>query len=240
MSRRHLATAASALVIVGGLAGCGGDSTVIETLTTDQSPTTAPAPTAPAASAPTTTAAPTATTGRLRESDLPALTSVEDVRSGTVRTLDDPQAFVDALYQAGDPSKPQARTRLEDAGYSGAVLRDQEGEDASTGIALLRSYVLGLRDDAAAQDEVDRAADEVKSASSAPTTDIDLPEVPGARALRVDIDQGGVKGAVVFATFAVGSRVYGIQGVSGGDAAVPQDDLLQAARDLHAEVTAAP
>lgn len=236
--RRRLATAASALALGVGLAGCGGDATVTETVTTDQLPaTTAPATTAPATSAPATT---TSSTGRLEEGDLPGLTSVEDVRSGTTRTLDDAQAFVDALYQAGDPSKPAARSRLEDAGYAGAVLRDQEGEDTSTGIALLRSYVLELRDDAAAQDEVDRAADEVKSASSAPTTDIDLPGVPGARALRVDIDQGGVKGSVVFATFAVGPLVYGIQGVSGGDAAVPQDDLLQAARDLHAEVSATP
>ena len=131
-------------------------------------------------------------------------------------------------------------SRLESAGYAGGVLRDQVGEDPAKGIALLRTYAVKLRDEAAAQSEVDDAVEEVKAQTSAPTTDIDVGDVPGARGLHVEVDQGGVKGKVAFVTFAAGPYVYGLQGVSTNDAALPQDEIVGAARDLYEKVTAAP
>ncbi|WP_217914602.1 hypothetical protein [Miltoncostaea marina] len=234
--RRRIAVAASALATAGVLAGCGGGSTVTETVTTDQLPRTATTAPAPSTAATGTTEG---AEGGLTGEDLPALAGVPGVGSGSDRDLDDAGEFVDALYQAGDPVKPQAEARLEAAGYADGVLRDQIGSDPSTGIALLRSYVVELRDEAAARGEVEDATDEVESASSAASRDLEVPEIPGARAMRLDVDQGGVQGAVAFVTFAVGPRLYGVQGVAGAGE-LPQDELLQAARDLYAEVSATP
>lgn len=237
-----LATVAALAVVVGTAAGCGGSSsTVTKTLTTDSLPTTA---TAPASSVPTTTTAPTATvvapSAALGQDRLPPGDAVSGLRDGAPHGLNDPQAFVDALYQAGDPTKPVAAKRLEGEGYAGGLLRDQVGEDSSTGIALFRSYVFQLRDDAAAQGEVDASVAEVKASTSQPTTDIDLPDLPGARGLHVEIDLGGIQGAVAFVTFAAGPYVYGLQGVSTSGARLPQDEIVGAARDLYEKVTAAP
>ena len=44
----------------------------------------------------------------------------------------------------------------------------------------------------------------------------------------------------MFVTFAAGSNVYGLQGVSKSGAALPQDEIVGAARDLYEKVTAAP
>ena len=120
------------------------------------------------------------------------------------------------------------------------MLRDQTGEDPSSGLALLRSYALALRDDAAARQEVERGVDEVRRTTPATITDVAVADVPGARGLRVDVEQGGTRGTIVFVTFAAGPNVYGIQGVSRGEAAVPQDEIVGAARDLYEKVTAAP
>lgn len=231
MRGRLLATSAAAALALAGLAGCGGGETVTQTITTDQIPTTAAPTTAPA---PVTTAAATS----VGEDHLPPPGAIPGTQAGTTRGLDDAQEFVDALYQVGDPSKPDAQARLESAGYVDGVLRDELGSDPSTGIALFRSYAILLGSDAAAQAEVDDAADEVVSASSAPATDLQVDDIPGARALRLDVSQGGTTASVALVTFAVGPYVYGLQGVATAPGSLPQDQILQVARDLYARVSA--
>lgn len=237
MKSRLAAAAAITLAVAGLLAGCGGDSdTVTQTVTTDQLPTTAPATTA----VPTTPTTAPATTPAVDESHLPPAGALPDTQAGTTRELDDAQEFVDALYQVGDPSKPAAQARLESAGYSGGILRDELGSDPQNAIALFRTYAIALSDEAAAQGEVDDAADEVESASSAPSTPIEVSEIPGARGLRLDLDQGGTTGSVAFVTFASGPYVYGLQGVSTRAETLPQDEIVEAARQLYAQVSTQP
>jgi hypothetical protein len=234
--RRAIALAASALALAAA-AGCGGSSsTVTKTITTDQLPTTATVPT----TATTLTAPTTSDAGTLGEDRLPPADAVSGLRPGGVRQLADPQLFVDALYQAGDPTKPVAAARLTGEGYAGGILRDQIGKAPTTGIALFRTYAFRLRDDAAAQGEVDASVEEVRNSTTQPTSDIDVSDLSGARALRVDISQGGLTGAVAFVTFAAGPYVYGLQGVSTSGAGLPQDEIVAAARDLYEKVTAAP
>lgn len=241
MRRRPLAAAVAALALTAGAtAGCGGSSaTVTKTITTDSLPAT----TAPSASAPTTpgVTAPPATVGvTLSEEQLPPPDALAALRSGSPRVIDDPAAFVDALYQAGDPTKPAATRRLTSGGYVSGILRDQVGTDPTTQIALFRTYAIALRDEAAARAEATAAVQEVRDSTTAPTSDIELPDIPGAQGLHVEIDQGNLKGAVAFVTFPAGAVVYGLQGVSTDDAALPQDEIIGAARDLYERVTAAP
>ena len=239
MRNRIAASAAAVALVAAVAAGCGGSSSseVTTTVTTDAATTAAASTTAPATTA---AATPTTAAQTVGEENLPPQDALAGVKTGTVQQLGSATAFVDALYQAGDPSKPKAVSRLESAGYAGAALRDQVGEDPSKGIALFRTYSVKLRDETAAQGEVDAAADEVKAQTTAPTTDVAINDIPGARGLRVEVDQGGVKGKVTFVTFAVGPYVYGLQGVSTNDAALPQDEIIGAARDLYEKVTAAP
>lgn len=241
MRNRIVASAAAIALVAAAAAGCGGGSDAAAT--TEGASTTATAPaastTAPAGTAPAGTTATTASV-TIGEERLPPQDALPGVKVGSLRQLADAQAFVDALYQTGDPSKPRAVARLQSAGYAGGALRDQVGEDPSKGIALLRAYAIALRDDAAAQTEVDAAVEEVKAQTSAPTTDLTVDDLPGARGLHVEVDQGGVRGSVAFVTFAAGPYVYGLQGVSTDDAALPQDAIIGAARDLYEKVTAAP
>jgi hypothetical protein len=238
MRRRTLATIAVALAVaVGGAAGCGGDSNTDDTTTeATTAATTAPETTAPATTAPRTSTAPAA---ELTEDSLPPPNAISGVGTGTPRTIDSASEFVDVLYQSGDPAKPAAVKRLEDAGYTTAILRDQAGTDPDTGPALLRSYALALGDDEAAKQEVADAVDEVRNASAARSTDLDT-GIPDAQALRVDIDQGTVQGAVVFVTFPVGPNVYGIQAVATSGGNLDQDEIVGAARDLATKVGATP
>ena len=131
------------------------------------------------------------------------------------------------------------QTFLEEAGYRTAILRDQAGSDPDTGIALLRSYAIALGSDDAAKKEVADAVEEVRNATAAQTQDIDT-GIPDAQAIRVDIRQGTVEGAVIFVTFPVGSEVYGIQAVATTAGALDQDAILGAARDLANSVGATP
>jgi hypothetical protein len=237
MRRRTLATTAVALaVVVGGAAGCGGDSKSEATTEATTAATTAPATTAPAT---TSGGGATAPATALGAKDLPPGDAVASVGKGTPRTIDSASEFVDVLYQAGDPSKPAAVTRLEDAGYRTAILRDQAGTDATNGIALLRSYAIALGSDEQAKQEVSDAVEEVRNASAAQASDIDT-GIPDGEGLRVDIDQGGVQGAVIFVTFPVGSRVYGIQAVATSAGNLNQDEIVGAARDLATKAGATP
>jgi hypothetical protein len=240
MRRRTLATAAVALAVaVGGAAGCGGDSVSEDTTEATTAATPAPATTEPATTAPATTADGPTTPAALTEADLPPGNAISGVGKGTPRTIDSASEFVDVLYQSGDPAKPAAVTRLEDAGYQTAILRDQAGTDPDKGIALLRSYAIALGSDDAAKQEVSDAVDEVRNASAAQSTDVDT-GIPDGEGLRVDIDQGTVQGAVFFVTFPVGSEVYGIQAVATSGGNLNQDEILGAARDLATKAGATP
>lgn len=241
MRRRPVAIAAVALSLTAA-AGCGGSSeTVTKTVTTDSLPTTTTAPpTTSTATTPGVTAPPSTVSVLVGEERLPPPDALAGLRSGSVRVIDDPEEFVDALYQAADPSKPAAVARLTAGGYAGGALRDQVGTNPTEQIALFRTYAIALRDEAAAQSEVDAAVQEVRDSTTEPTTDIALDDIPGAQGLHVDIDQGTVQGAVAFVTFAAGPYVYGLQGVSTDEAALPQDEIVGAARDLYERVTAAP
>ncbi|MGE0028506.1 MAG: hypothetical protein AB7O78_17275 [Thermoleophilia bacterium] len=234
MRRRTLATAVVALAVaVGGAAGCGGDSSSDDTTTeATTAATTAPATTAPSTTAPGTSGGgTTAPATKLTAADLPPADAIAGVGKGTPRTIDSASKFVDVLYQDGDPAKPAAVTRLENAGYRTAILRDQAGTDAETGIALLRTYAIAMGSEEAAKQEVSDAIEEVRNASAAQTSDIDT-RIPDGQGLRVDIDQGGVTGAVIFVTFPVGSTVYGIQAVATSAGNLNEDEILTAARDL--------
>ncbi len=230
---RRAIAAVAALALVAAAAGCGGSSsTVTRTITTDQLPATAPTVSLPTE--------PDSPPGPIGEERLPPIGAVSGVRSGTIKRLADAQAFVDVLYADGDPTKPAAVARLTAAGYADGALRDQVGEAPTTGLALFRSYAFRVRDDAAAESELTSAVDEVRSTTTAPTSALDLTDLPGAQGLRVDIDQGSLTGAVAFVTFAAGPYVYGLQGVSTSGASLPEDQIVGAARDLYERVTAAP
>ena len=185
--RTGLAAAGVAVTLaLAGLAGCGGsDATVTETVTTGAasvaSVTSPPATATAPATAPTTTAtAPaTAPAARLGEADLPPEDAVSGVAPGAVTELATAKAFVDTLYAQGDPNKAAAQTRFEDAGYAGAVLRDQTGANTATGLTKLRTYAFTLRDADAARAEVAADIDEVRRTEPATITDIDIADVPG-------------------------------------------------------------
>lgn len=207
-----------------GAAACGGSS---DDQASEATTATAPAP------------APTAPAGDLAAL-LPPQDAVSGLRAGTTRDLPTAQAFVDALYQIADPARDAAERRLERGGYADGVLRDQAGEDPEGGAALVRSYAITMRDDAAAREEVDAATDEVAGSSLGEATEVEVPEVAGARALRVEVSQGGVSGSVVFVTFPAGAEVFGIQAVARAGADLPEDEVIAAAQDLAARVGAAP
>ena len=205
-------------------AACGGGS---DDAASEATTAIAPAP------------APTAPSGDLAAL-LPPQDAVGGLRPGTTRDLPTAQAFVDALYQIGDPARDAAERRLQEGGYADGVLRDQAGEDPEGGAALVRSYVITMGDDAAAREEVGAATDEVAASSLGEATEVEVPEVAAARALRVDVSQGGVSGAVIFVTFPAGAEVFGIQAVSRAEADLPQDEVVAAAQDLATRVGAAP
>ena len=144
------------------------------------------------------------------------------------------------LYQNGDPAKPAAVSRLEDAGYRTAILRDQAGTDPDTGLALLRSYAIALGSDDAAKQEVADAVDEVRNASAAQSTRHRHrhPRRRGPRGWT--LTRAVSRARVFFVTFPVGSEVYGIQAVATSGGNLNQDEILGAARDLATTAGATP
>ncbi len=215
--RRPLAALLCACAVAPAVA-CGGSS---GDEASEAATATAPAP------------APTAPAGGLTAL-LPPEDAVSGLRPGAPRALPTAQAFVDALYQIDDPARDAALRRLEEGGYRDGVLRDQAGQDPEGGAALVRSYVIRMRDDEAARQEVEEAAEEVRDSTLGDPTEVEVPGVDGARALRVEVSQGGVSGSVIFVTFPAGTEVYGIQAVSREGAELPEDEVLAAAQDLAA------
>lgn len=242
MRRRILS---SAVVVTGmafaiGLAGCGGSDSAATTAATGSSSTTAPLTSTAAAATTAPRTSSTASAGLTASRDLPPQDAVAGVKVGKVSDLPTAKEFVDTLYAASDSGKPAAQKRFEGGGYSGGILRDQVGEKPETGLTLLRTYAIRLRDAEAAQKEVDAGAEEITRTTQATTDGIDVSGIPGARGLKVTIDQEGTGGSVLFVTFAAGSDVFGLQGVSKHGAALPQNQIVGAARDLYEKVTAAP
>ena len=228
--RRTLAVVACAGAVALA-AACGGssDSDAGEAASTAAPP---PAPTGATAPAPSATAP----AGDLADR-LPPEDAIAGLRTGTVRRLPTAQTLVDSLYQVGDPARDAAQQRLEEGGYADGLLRDQAGEDPASGPALVRGYVIRMRDDAAARQEVADAVDEVDRSSTGETSEVEVPDVDDARGVRVDVSQAGVTGSVVFVTFADGPYVYGIQAVSREGADLPEDEVVQAAQDLDERVS---
>ena len=211
--RRALAAILCACAIA-SVAACGGSP--------DEAVTTAPPAPAPT------------TPGGDLAARLPPEDAVGGLRAGMVRRLPTAQAFVDALYQIGDPVRDAARERLQEGGYADGLLRDQAGEDPETGVALVRSYVIRMRDDEAARQEVAAAAAEVEGSATGRAEEVEVPDVDDARALRVTVSQGGVDGSVIFVTFADGAYVEGIQAVARSGADLQEEEVIRAAQDLAA------
>jgi hypothetical protein len=218
--RRALAAVLVALAVA--LAACGGSSS--DDATGGRATATAPAP-PPAGDL----------AGRLPPED-----AVPGLRPGTPGRLRTAAAFVGALYQAGDPMRAAAGRRLEGGGYAEGVLRDQAGEDPETGVALVRSYAVRMRDDGAARAEAEAAAAEVEDSPLGDATELEVPGIEGARALRVEVTRGDFSGTVIFVTFAEGPYVHGLQAVARSGADLPEDEVIQAAQELAARVGASP
>ncbi len=177
------------------------------------------------------------------EAGLAALLPPEDaiggLRPGAIRALPTPVSFVEALYQIGEPGRGPARRRLDEGGYAEGVLRDQLGRDPETGPALARSYAIRMRDEDAAAEEVAAAVAEVRRTPLGDAAELEVPDVPGARGLRVEVSQGGVAGSVAFVTFPSGRDVVGIQAVSRSGAALPEEEVVRAAQEAAARGGAA-
>lgn len=149
------------------------------------------------------------------------------------RRLTSARAAVEVLYRPGDPAAADARRRLEAAGYSGGVLRDQAGSDPDAGLALLRTYALALGDEDAARAEVRASIAEVRASTRLPIEEV-APGIPDARAIRIDLRHAGARVRVLFVTFAVGSRLHGVQAFARGGGAIPQAAVLRAVADVRA------
>ena len=215
---RPLAAALALLAALVLAIGCGGEAARV----TDGTTSTAPV-------------GPTPLADRLPPED-----AVPGLQPGPVQELAGAEDLVEVLYRPGDPTIPGAVARLELAGFDGAVLRDQQGTDPATGLRLLRTYAVRLGSAEAAQDEVDTSTDEVVASTDAPSTQVAVDGVPGARGLAIDLDVGGRRASVLFVTFAGGRYLHGLQAFALEDAPLPRDEILAAARDLYERVGTAP
>lgn len=215
------------------LAGCGDTTTVQVTVTvhTGTGATTAQVPPV------TTVATPTDTTGGDTQASLelrmPAQDIIPSLKDGKVEFKPTAASMVTALYSANDPTIPAATSRLLAAGYRDGVLRDQRGVNDQTGITLMRTYIYRLNDHAAAQAEVDASAAELRGATTAPITDVQVPDVPGAKAMRITPTLGGQKAVVLYVSFAAGDDVYGIQAFARAGAKIYQPQILELATSLY-------
>jgi hypothetical protein len=239
MKARRFTAVALTLGIVVGAAACGGDESVV-TVTTDRLPTTAAPTTSTTATtlgAPTTAAEPTtqATQDVPLAQRLPPDDAMPGTNTGTPRNMPAASDLTATLYSPGDPTQGPAAEALDAAGYAGGILRDDTGTDPSSGIALFRSYVMELGGEAQAQAEVARSVDEVIGATVLDTGSLDVPDIPGARGVTAEGNQGGQNLAVVFVAFPAGPYVYGLQAVATSEGAIDTDRLLSIAQEQYAQ-----
>lgn len=247
--RRRAVALTCALGLAIGAAACGGEDVVV-TVTTDRLPgtgTTAPVTTAPPATTdagPSTTAPPATTTETTGEGEvdldalaelLPADGAVTGVTTGTVRKLPTADSLIDTLYQEGDPTAQPAKAELAGAGYRGGVLRDDIGTDPQNGLALFRSYIYAVADEQTAAEQATDAVGDVRGSGGIQSEDLEVPGVPGAAALVGTGEQGGTKLAIVFISFPVGDRVYGLQAIARDRSMIDIDQLTEVAQTIHAQ-----
>ncbi|MCB0872108.1 MAG: hypothetical protein H6531_00345 [Actinobacteria bacterium] len=216
-----VALLAAALALV---AGCGDSGTVTVTVTDATT-------TADTSSAGTVTAAPAIEADL--ELRLPPPKSIPSLRPGTATVQPTAQKLVDSLYSTGDAAKPAAVVRLDAAGYETGVLRDQRGANPRRGLTLFRSYVYRLRDQAAAQHEVDDSVDEVKRDSTASSVDVEVPDIPGARGLLLKTKSPTIDAEVLYVTWVAGRDVYGIQSFTRAGSKLYRDETIDLAQTLY-------
>lgn len=217
---------AAALMIA---AGCGGsdsgsdsDSTTTERATTD------------APDATTTTSSGVSQRAMELALLLPDEDAIADLGEGNLTELSDAETLVNELYSEGDPARDAAVERFEDGGYDLGVLRDQIRFGSGEGPQLVRSYVVGFATSDAAQTEVGESITEVKRSSSAPSTDVPVPGIPGAEAVSLQLEAGtGETADVLFVTFSAGRFLYGIQVFGEAGGAVDRATILAAAQDAY-------
>ncbi|MFN8111198.1 MAG: hypothetical protein U0Y82_15365 [Thermoleophilia bacterium] len=241
LPRGGAAVAVTALV----LAGCGGSDTVTVTEHTGTTSTTAStsttsttASTSTTATSTTSTSASTSTTSTADASNelrlrLPSQDSVGGLNSGTPQVEPTAGNMVTSLYAAGDPAISDATTRLQTAGYSGGVLRDQRGKNPTKDITLFRIYAYRVRDAAAATAEVDSSVAEVRSSSAAPSESLSVPDVPTAKGLLLHPTAGTVKADVLYVTWVAGRDVYGMQAFARQGTNLHKAEILDLAKSLY-------
>lgn len=237
MKARRITALACALGIAVGATACGGDSATV-TVTTDQLPTTAPttsdSTTATTLSTPETQS--TDTTADLPDlalrERLPPADANPDATAGTVRDIATASELTAALYSPGDPAATPAAEKLDAAGFAGAVLRDDKGDNPATGLALFRSYVIELGSPEAAVEESDRSVQEVSDTTILDTENFSVP-IPDARGVAASGSQSGQELAVEFIAFPLGPYVYGIQAVAAGSNGIDRARMLDIAQQLY-------
>jgi hypothetical protein len=226
------------------LVACGGGKDVVVTRTVEPSTSSPPTTSTPSTASTPVTTAPATATGTTTSSvslaqRLPAEDAIPGLKAGSVRDLPTATDLVDALYESGDATKPQAEQRFRDEGYQDGVLRDQAGEEPSTGIALFRAYVVRLGSAAEAASEVRSSVNEVKRTTTGTTAPVAVPGVPGALGLEVRVTQGRAA-KVIFVTFSGGPYLYGYQAIALAASDLPQQAILDSARQTYDRFAAVP
>ena len=208
--RRRARRDSSCACAVAPAAACGGSSGRRGLHRGGDAPPRPPPAGATAATAPRRRPAPAACRPR---------TPSRPSAGGRSAPLPTAQAFVDALYQIGDPARDAARRRLEEGGYADGVLRDQAGP----GPGRRRRAGAQLRHPDERRrgrpQEVEAAVEEVRRQRPARRPRLEVPDVEGARGCGWTVSQGGVAGAVVLRDLRRGAHVHGHPGRRRGRAA---------------------
>ena len=90
-----------------------------------------------------------------------------------------------------------------------------------------------LRDQAAAQHEVDDSVDEVKRDSTASSVDVEVPDIPGARGLLLKTKSPTIDAEVLYVTWVAGRDVYGIQSFTRAGSKLYRDETIDLAQTLY-------
>ncbi|MEQ9093156.1 MAG: hypothetical protein RLN63_03550 [Miltoncostaeaceae bacterium] len=228
---RRTAALVCALGIGVGAAACGGDDEAEDPTVAEPTTAVQEAPEADTVLDTTEAEAPTAPTGDLADR-LPADAPLEGTARGEVQTLATATELVDALYAEGDSAKGAAVESFEEAGFAGAVLRDDTGTNPQEGLALHRLYVMELGGEQEAQAEVIRAAQEILAAQGGgvqETGSFPVEGIPGATGVLVVQEASGQVLIAAAVLFPLGPYVYGFQAVAAGDPSRIDRDALEAA-----------